>query len=84
MKIIIEHYRINKFGWLYRHKRNQPDFTPQTRGGMTICRLLTDAEQFVGYAYCSNKDNFCYKTGRILAFERARKALLVRYPEYQM
>lgn len=43
------------------------------KGGHTVCEIM-DAQGRVmsaGYAYCSDRDNYCKRTGRELAFERA-------------
>lgn len=48
---------------------------PYPKGGFTLCILkFHDANATViGQAKCSMSDNFCYETGRELAFMRAAK-----------
>ncbi|RLD76699.1 MAG: hypothetical protein DRJ07_15860 [Bacteroidetes bacterium] len=61
---------------LIRHFHN-----PLTRGGTTIALLVDDKTKRVmgrGLAICSDKDQFCRKTGRILASERAAKAVVLQ------
>jgi len=60
--------------------------SPCTRGGHTICTLTTEDELFgqqywIGIALCSMADNFCYKTGRNLSFQRALATMQHRYYE---
>ena len=45
--------------------------------GATVCRILDDSgeELAKGYAFCSVKDQFCKRTGRGIAEERAWQAL---------
>jgi hypothetical protein len=79
MKILFRHYRVND---LYAaHKKGKPkkkwlgpliwfkqklcELSP--RGGKTVCQIIL-AE---GEATCSMSDQFCYKTGKETAFERA-------------
>ena len=52
------------------------DGAPHERGGITTCELVVDDEVVAqGVAYCSLKDNFCYRTGRAIARGRAEKQL---------
>jgi len=79
MKILFKHYRTNdlyampkkgkpKKCWLWPLSWFNKNFDdPAPRGGKTICQIIL-AE---GEATCSMSDQFCYKTGRELAFERA-------------
>lgn len=56
-------------------------FKPFPRGGMTECVIYdTVGNRYRGTAYCSLSDNFCYKTGRELAYERAYKCFLENVP----
>lgn len=41
--------------------------------GTTICVILRDGLIFHGEATLSPRDQFCRKTGRLLAFERAQQ-----------
>ena len=41
--------------------------------GHTICVLVREGKIFHGTALCSEKDQFCYDTGRKLALEKALK-----------
>jgi hypothetical protein len=60
--------------WLYRYESHNKYFTPKQTGGKTVCTLvLSNGESIVGTAYCSMSDNFCYRTGRQIALERAQK-----------
>ena len=42
--------------------------------GHCIAVILRDGLMFEGTALCSRHDQFCRKTGRLLAFERAQQA----------
>ena len=45
---------------------------PAVRGGATRCTIYLDEYTVIrGVAFCSYSDNFCYKTGRRVAFARA-------------
>ena len=81
-KIIFEHWRYDEHGCQRRYRRNFHPFKPQTKGGRTYCKILLSDEQFVGWAFCSDKDNYNYKLGRDIAFGRAKKSLLMVHPEY--
>lgn len=79
VKITFEHYRISKDDPTKTLQRYYPskfktNFTPIEKGGATVCTIETDTLRIVRRADCSSKDNFCYKTGREIAFGRARKA----------
>jgi hypothetical protein len=79
MKILFKHYRTNnlfimprkgepKKRWLWPLNLLLNERYPVApRGGKTVCQIIL-AE---GEATCSMSDQFCYKTGRELAFERA-------------
>lgn len=76
-----EHYASGKYfsgrhGVALRYYRGQTWWTPTERGGYTEC-MLTIGDVMVGYgvAECSRKDQFCYKTGREIAFGRAIKSI---------
>lgn len=80
---VVRHYRLDKNGRLRRYSR-QSGFLdehngdePQTKGGETVVELQdeTGHQLAKGFAICSTQDNFCYKIGRELATERARKLL---------
>jgi hypothetical protein len=79
-KHIIEHYRIDEVGNLRRYYRNFKNFKPQVKGGKTIFRIIADEGEFVGIAECSDKDNYCYRIGRDIAFGRANKQYLESEP----
>ncbi len=61
--------------YLYsRHMLNGEEILPT--GGKTRCFLYLGAGiNIVGQATCSMSDNFCYKTGREIAYGRAMKKL---------
>lgn len=44
--------------------------------GLTVCEIV-DGEEIVarGFAFCSSKDQFCRKTGRMISLGRALKSL---------
>jgi hypothetical protein len=79
MKILFKHYRANdlydlpkkgkpRLRWLWPLNLLLNERYPVApRGGKTVCQIIL-AE---GEATCSMSDQFCYKTGRELAFERA-------------
>ncbi|MCK5307406.1 MAG: hypothetical protein KAJ73_02240 [Zetaproteobacteria bacterium] len=61
-------------GW---HQRTM-FLAPHPRGGLTVCQIFdakSDTFMAAGTAKCSLSDNFCYKTGRLLAFGRALQSL---------
>jgi hypothetical protein len=41
--------------------------------------LLSNSESIVGTSYCSMSDNFVYRTGRELAYERAMELYYAKY-----
>lgn len=55
----------------YRSRTN--DFVPDSTGGKTEVTVqnVETGEEFTGVAYCSMTEQFCYKTGRDIALERA-------------
>lgn len=66
-------FRTQPWRW---YSKQKTWWTPTPRGGMTECHLvLSNGHELIGKAVCSQKDNFCYKTGRDLSLENA-KALL--------
>lgn len=68
--------------WLFRYEQHDKRFYPRLRGGMTTCTLvLSNNKPIVGTAYCSMSDNFCYRTGRQIALERALKQYREEYGE---
>ena len=45
---------------------------PRSKGGKVICTITTkDEEKYIGEAYCSCSDNFCYALGREISLGRA-------------
>lgn len=58
---------------MYIYSRNrQNKFKPSANGGETRCVIvLKNGIESVGTSECSVKDNFCYKTGREIAYQRA-------------
>lgn len=48
---------------------------PKTKGfpKYTVCGILDEKREYlnIGIAFCSNRDNFCKKTGREIAHARA-------------
>lgn len=87
MKIKYQHYRTRKqdaamlpargqppSDRLYPYAKDQHDFMPHERGGMTTCRVeLEDGTEVVAMATCSMSDPFCYARGRRIALGRAMK-----------
>ena len=75
MKILFKHYRTSDLYAMSKKGKPKKRWlwplgwcnTPAPRGGKTVCQIIL-AE---GEATCSMSDQFCYKTGRELAFERA-------------
>jgi hypothetical protein len=66
--ILLERYSRG-FGW--KDKPHTWKFmSPCTKGGMTIARTEINGEIYIGKAFCSMSDVFCYKTGRELAVQR--------------
>lgn len=60
---------------LMPYRRSAPSFKSAPVGGLTICVIEWDDATYTrGEALCSRRDQFCYKTGRELAEERARQA----------
>lgn len=60
---------VGKF-WGKRH--DHPALKPLAKGGFTICTVKYDGHPvYSAVARCSNKDNYCKKTGRDIAFGRA-------------
>lgn len=62
----------------HRHYRNEEEkdgdgLTVLTKGGMTEVLIVDEKgdELAYGAAWCSKEDNFCYKTGRLVALKRA-------------
>lgn len=45
------------------------------QGGATVVRMLDGEREATGVAFCSNRDNFSKKIGRMIATGRARKQL---------
>ena len=76
-KVYYKHYRIEKNGAVLRYrwyKRHSKEFEVMPYGGVTECHLvLEDNSEIVAIAECSFQDNFCYRTGRLIAFGRAAK-----------
>lgn len=80
-KVTFMHFRIpaslherkeGKPELFYRYYRRRSPWQPNPRGGKTVCVIRTmDSRDFIGEALCSMADNFCYKTGSRIAFERA-------------
>lgn len=85
-RIVYKHYRVPTFvvalynGELpidkvmassVRYRKNTGDFVAAGRGGYTTCTITRNGKTVTGTAICGPKDNFCYKTGRQVAYERA-------------
>jgi len=66
----VEHYR-NFDGEPTRYFRKRCFVQPDTTGGITIVALGKRGGIFMGHAFCSVKDNYCYKEGVRIALERA-------------
>ena len=50
--------------------------SPRSKGGKVICTITTkDEEKYIGEAYCSCSDNFCYALGREISLGRAKKQM---------
>jgi hypothetical protein len=77
---ILAHYRSGKDE---NGKRLTP-WEPMPRGGMTVCLILDDGGQVIntGVALCSRKDNFCYRTGRDKARDRAEESEAIAWPSW--
>ena len=91
MKVLFEHYHHSNWSPVMREARTAgflgvhmdfADGPPAEAGfplihGATVCRILDDSgvELARGYAFCSIKDQFCKRTGRGIAEERAQHAL---------
>ena len=45
------------------------------RGGVTTAEVIFEDRVFVGEANCSQKDNFCKRIGREIAYGRAMKSI---------
>ena len=67
--------RLESFSSAYhRSGKDKSDWQPHGRGGITYCQLVEDGEVVAqGVAYCSPKDNFCYRVGRDIARGRAER-----------
>ena len=72
-EIKYEHYRCDLLGVLRRYYRSNTNWTPVSRGGMTICTISVGGKEFQGIAKCNHYDAFCYRLGRTIALGRARK-----------
>ena len=70
LDVYIIHYRWDQFGEVVDKKREA-----FARGGYTFAFSCLDGHVFGQYAQCSDKDNYCKKTGRDLAIHR-----LLSYP----
>ena len=78
-----EHYRpdyYNSNDELYRYTRsgiNKALWIPRANGGKTVCKITIKLgvieATVVGEANCSDKDIFCYATGREIAQFRAMR-----------
>lgn len=53
--------------------------TAEARGGATVAYTVVDDTLYCAAAYCSPRDNFVYKTGRIKSL--ARLMNFVQHPE---
>lgn len=80
IKIVFKHYRVEEICANQVPKKGKPKrkwltekgnglYRSYSRGGKTTCQIIL-AE---GEAICSMSDQFCYKEGRELAFQRALK-----------
>lgn len=67
---------------LHRYERHDRMFEPSNRGGKTVCIFVLDnGDSIRGVSYCSLGDNFSYRIGRELAYERACDAYNKAYGE---
>lgn len=59
------------------HARLYKDNELPQLSGATVCHLVDDKDVRLatGYSFCSAKDQFCKRTGRLIAEGRARKRL---------
>lgn len=62
------------------YQRKESTWMPQPKGGYTECVVWVgegdERERIsIGWALCSEKDNFCYRVGRQIAKGRALKAI---------
>ena len=80
-KIYFKHYRpmaidkhLSPDEFLNHYSRGKSKWIPSIFGGLTECHIvLSNGQDIVGIAECSHKDNFCYATGRKIAYGRAMK-----------
>lgn len=57
---------------------NDIKIPPLSKGGKVVCTITAkDEEQYIGEAYCSCSENFCYKMGRDISLGRAKKQMEV-------
>ena len=67
--------------WLHRYFRGYGwarlgfvgRVAPKPKGGRTVCRITVNGKDWIGDAYCSHSDNFCYALGRQISLGRAMK-----------
>jgi len=52
-----------------------PKWEDGSKTGHTICIITCQNKTFIGSALCSTHDNFEFKVGRQLAYERASEAI---------
>ena len=70
------HFRYDSQGRLRRYYRGKSPWTPNGKGGMTLCVVTTGSGLVgVGEAACSILDPFCYRTGREIAREKAEREI---------
>lgn len=68
-----------RHGKAYRFRRKMSKWQPRACGGYTLCAIVdADGEQLGGgWAECSPRDQFCYRTGREISRERAIMQALI-------
>ncbi len=65
---------LDGFRQMAQYSRSVTEWMPTTCGGATECYLEIDGEVVAyGITFCSDKDHFCYKRGRTIAFGKAMK-----------
>jgi hypothetical protein len=79
-KVFVHHFRVFKHVANYRTRgealRLNIDWPPESKGGLTSVQVvLAGGRIVVGFARCSNRDNYCKAIGRQIALGRALKKL---------
>ena len=69
----VRRFQVGDSGFFIEAPRGaMGEAAPDAHGGGTLCEIfLGDALVAAGESYCSERDNFCRKIGRDIAFGRA-------------